>query len=110
MIAPVTDGERTGQRVTDGHGSERFVASSHVVDCPLADGFALLDTRTSSYFTLNRSAALLWNLAREPVTFDALRAAFARSFGRSEAAVTDDVRGAVDQLVGSGLFQRTGCE
>lgn len=85
-------------------GIALYVASPAVVASPLADGLALLDTRTSSYFTLNSSAAVLWQCAAEPVTLLRLRAALAEAFGRAEGSVETDVQGAVRNLVDAGLF------
>lgn len=85
-------------------GVALYVTSPAVVASPLADGLALLDTRTSSYFTLNPSAAVLWQCAAEPVTLPRLRAALAEAFGRAEGTVETDVRGAVRNLVDAGLF------
>ncbi len=91
-------------RVQQHDGAERYVASPAVVASPLADGVALLDTRTSSYFTLNPSAAVLWRCAAAPVTLPHLRAALAEAFGRPEAAVDGDVQAAIRNLVDAGLF------
>lgn len=103
MIAPSSSGVRPDRDLQPG-GSEHYVASRAVVTSRLGEGLALLDTRSSSYFTLNRSAALLWARAADPVALPALRTALAEAFGRSEAEVDDDVRTAIDALVDAGLL------
>lgn len=93
-----------------GDAPARYIVSPAVVASPLENGLALLDTRTSSYFTLNSSAAVLWRCAAEPVTLVGLRAALAEAFGREEAAVEGDVEIAVRSLVDAGLFDVAAAE
>jgi hypothetical protein len=86
-------------------GTEHYVARDAIVASPLGDGLALLDPQTSSYFTLNRSASVMWACAAKPVSLSVLRTALAGAFGRSEAAVDEDARSALRDLVAARLFR-----
>lgn len=78
--------------------------SPDAVDCPLGDGLALFDPRDGASFTLNRTGALIWNSARQPVTLSALRAMLNVACKGAPDDIDADLRAIVDALVKSGLF------
>lgn len=90
----------------------RYAISRDVVDCPLADGLAVFDSRAGTYFSLNRTAALIWNAARVSASRADLHGILASSF--SQAATPEDLAGDLDAIVrdfvDAGLFVIVGTE
>jgi len=84
----------------------RYVISPDVVDCPLADGLAVFDNRVSSYFSLNRTAALIWNGARIPVSRADLYAMLTKAFPKTARAedLAEDLDDILQEFIASGLF------
>jgi len=81
-----------------------YQVSPDAIDCPLGDGLAVLDTRTSTCFSLNGSGAVVWNAARRPVPFFRLRDLLQASFA-DPADVDADLRRILSDLVSAGLFR-----
>jgi PqqD family protein of HPr-rel-A system len=82
------------------------VVHPEVIDCPLGDGLALFDSRSGEYYSLNGTAALMWQVARAPATRGALLDAVRRTEGApdDDAAITRDVDTALAEFLALGLF------
>lgn len=91
---------------SDGAAPLRYVISADAVDCPLADGLAVFDSRASSYFSLNRTAALIWNGARVPASRAALYDILLGTFSRTAAPddLAEDLDRIIADFVEAGLF------
>lgn len=87
-----------------GQSASFYQISPDAIDCPLGDGLAVLDTRTSTCFSLNGSGAVIWNGARRPVQFDTLRALLQTSFA-DPTDVDSDLRRILSELVTAGLLR-----
>ncbi|MBP6030463.1 MAG: PqqD family protein [Sphingobium sp.] len=81
-----------------------FIISQNAVDCPLGDGLALFDARCGASFTLNRTGAIIWNSARQRVSFREMRAILATACKGAPDDIDADLHGIVDALVESGMF------
>ena len=81
-----------------------YHVSPDVLACPLGEGLALFDARSNTYFSLNRSGAIIWRRAGEGVLAKDLRAAVAASFGMEEREVSADVDRVIAELVDADLL------
>jgi hypothetical protein len=82
-----------------------YVVSPDVIDCPLGDGLAVLDTRSGTCFSLNRSGAVVWQGARSAASFPYLRSLLAENFPEKSIDFGEDLRGILKDLVEAGLFR-----
>jgi PqqD family protein of HPr-rel-A system len=82
------------------------IVHPEVIDCPLGDGLALFDSRSGEYYSLNGTAALMWQVARAPATRGALLDAVRRTEGApdDDAAIARDVDAALAHFLALGLF------
>ncbi|MEJ0022928.1 MAG: PqqD family protein [Alphaproteobacteria bacterium] len=90
--------------------SALIAARADVVCCPLADGMALLDTRSSVYFTLNRVGAYVWGLLAKPMHRDDVEAAVLANFNVEEPACRRDLADLFAAFEKEGLVQATDAE
>lgn len=82
----------------------KYRISADAIDCPLGDGLAIFKPDTATCFNLNRSGALLWDSARQPVGIDALCARLSAAYATETHDFTPEVLKLVDELVAAGLF------
>ncbi len=87
-----------------GQAGRLYRVSPDAVDCPLGDGLALFDARNGTSFSLNRTGALIWNAARQPVSLSALRAVLIAACRGAPDDIDADLRRIVDALEEQGLF------
>ena len=71
--------------------AETFAAQPDVVACELEGGAALLDLRSSLYFSLNSVGAVLWEALTTPRSVDELVGVVAESFDVTAEACRADV-------------------
>ena len=81
-----------------------YRASPDVTCCPLGDGLALFDLRSNSYFSLNRSGALLWQQTASDVSLADLKAALAQAYAKPEHVIAGDVERTVAALIDAQLL------
>ncbi len=79
--------------------------SSGILATDDGDAFLLLDLRSSTYLTLNRTGGLLWEAIADPVDTGQLVAMCVERFGASEAEAEAAVDAFVDALAARGLLE-----
>lgn len=79
-------------------------ASEDVVACDLADGAALLDLRSSTYFTLNEVGSQVWGLIREPKPVSEVGEALLKRYDVDPARCRQDLVVLLQQLADAGLI------
>lgn len=62
------------------HPDARYHAKKDVVSCELDGGLALLDLRSSKYYKLNATAALVWAELKNPASIADLTLAIEQTF------------------------------
>lgn len=98
--------ERRDYHITDiANADVRYVVNPEVIDCPLQDGRALLDTGSGTYFSLNGSGAMIWQHAHQPVSFQDLRNLLAAHFSHHGGNIDRDLRTLLADLLDAGLFR-----
>jgi len=70
------------------------------------DDLVVLDLRSSTYFKLNGTGALLWDLLREPTSQQDLVEALMSKYGIDEDRATSDVDAFIDSLTQKKLLDR----
>ena len=75
-----------------------FSADPDVVACELNGGAALLDLRTSTYFSLNPVGAVIWEAIQQPKTLDGICATVAGTFEVGDDRCRADVQTLLDTL------------
>lgn len=75
-----------------------------VVAADAADEAILLDIDSGYFFQLNTSAAQIWHLTEEPVTFGALCLALQARFKVSELQCAEDLQAFVSDLAERGIL------
>lgn len=83
--------------------TETYVVEPDVVACELAGGAALLDLRTSTYFSLNAVGARVWEALAEPRTVKQVCDAVSETFDTDPKACEADVRAHLLSLEARGL-------
>ena len=81
-------------------------ASEDVVTAPLGDELALLDFKTNTYFTANRTTAHVWSILEAPRGTAEVVASVAHAFGVPEDACREDVTDLLATLQRDGLVRR----
>ena len=79
-------------------------ASEDVVACDLADGAALLDLKSSTYFTLNEVGSQVWGLIREPMPVSEVGEALLMRYDVDPARCRQDLVALLQQLADAGLI------
>ena len=82
-------------------------ASEEVVSCDLAGGAALLDLRSSTYFTLNDVGSRVWELIREPKAVSAVRDGLLARYSVEPTQCYDDLVALLEQMADAGLITVT---
>lgn len=81
----------------------KIVASASVAMSEVDGGAALLDLESNTYFSLNRTGAVIWRAIETPALLDDVCAAVAERFVISSEKCRPDVAQLVEQLIGSRL-------
>ena len=82
-----------------------IAAGEEVVSCDLAGGAALLDLRSSTYFTLNEVASAVWGLIKEPKAVSDIRDSLVARYEVDAARCYDDLVALLRQLADAGLIK-----
>lgn len=77
----------------------RFVAKSQVMDCDIGGDRALLHIENNTYFTINPTAATLWQAMTEPRDIDELVSAVTEKFEVTAEQCRGDVETVLAQMV-----------
>jgi hypothetical protein len=75
------------------------------LSAPVDDELVMLDTRTSTYFGLDRIGNRIWELIEEPKLVGDICAVLQREFDVSEARCLEDVAAFVEQLERADLIE-----
>lgn len=75
-----------------------FSAEAEVVACDLETGAALLDLRSSTYFSLNPVASIVWQTLATPVSAERLVEEVIKRFDAPTATVASDVDALLDEM------------
>lgn len=84
----------------------RFRASEDCEVAPFGDGVALLDLRSSSYFSLNDTGRFVFEALREARSADEVVALVAAHYDVEPEACRDDVAALLSNLSQHGLVDR----
>lgn len=91
------------QQVFD--GQSLLTPADGVLACELADGVALLDTGSSTYYALNSVAAAIWALIEKSTTIDALVEHVAATFDVSDDTARRDIESLIASLAENELVR-----
>jgi hypothetical protein len=83
----------------------RVVAEADVFSCELAGGKALLDLRTSTYYSINAVGAFVWDRLQAPVTIDKISMAMIDEFDVASERCLSDLKALVKQFADAGLVR-----
>jgi hypothetical protein len=78
-------------------------ARSEVASCGLADGAALMDLRTGTYFSLNSVASFIWGEIETPLSVAAVCERVTEKFDLGSSDCGSDVRVLLTELATLGL-------
>lgn len=80
-------------------------ARSNVASCALADGAALMDLQTGTYFSLNRVACFIWEQIQTATSITAICEQVSDHFKVSLLDCRADVEGLLAELATLGLIE-----
>ena len=83
----------------------RVVADADVFSCELAGGKALLDLRTSTYYSINAVGAFVWDRLQTPSTIETIGDAMVAEFEVETERCLSDLRALVIRFADAGLVQ-----
>lgn len=78
-------------KILDMNQGQMFQADDQVVCCSLESGMALLDLRSSKYFSLNPTASFIWKELAEPKSIDGLVDAMTSAFDVDKDVCRSDI-------------------
>jgi hypothetical protein len=81
------------------------VADKDVFSCELAGGRALLDLRTSTYYSINKVGTHDWELLKEPVPVSDIERSVTEAFEVDSGRARADILALLDQFARAGLIQ-----
>jgi hypothetical protein len=82
-----------------------ITADPEVVSCELADGAALLDLRSSTYFSLNEAGAFMWAALATPCTTHDLIDKVHQHYAVSRPQCASDVTAWLEKLADANLLR-----
>ncbi|TPG16508.1 PqqD family protein [Sphingomonas koreensis] len=82
-----------------------LVAHDDVVACDLGGSTALLDLRSSSYFTLNEVGAAVWGQMKQPMSIDAICQVVNECYDVEPARCRADVTVLIERFLEAGLVR-----
>jgi hypothetical protein len=83
--------------------SSVIAADPEVVWCEMEGGAALLDLRSSTYFSINETGATLWTLLDRPRSFDDIRGEMLDRYDVDPSELDADLRAMLAEMATSGL-------
>lgn len=89
----------------DLHDETLIRHNANVVAVDVTQEAILLDVDSGYFFQLNSTAASIWHLLEEPRSLADLCRALQSDFPAGDAALVDDVRGFVGDLVERGILE-----
>lgn len=102
MVTP--DSQKLPEPVKAEVSNTVYFGSTDVMASSLGDGLALFDMKSNSYFSLNKSGALIWQNAGEQASRATLHRVVAEAFAKTVEDVADDVDRAIDAMVDARLL------
>lgn len=81
-----------------------FSVQKSVVSCELADGAALLDMRSGTYFGLNAVALHIWNALQQPCRVEEIAGSVTAAYDVDEATALQDTQKILARLADAGLI------
>jgi hypothetical protein len=82
-----------------------IAAGDEVVSCDLAGGAALLDLRSSTYYSLNAVGYEIWGLVKEPRAVSDIRDELLARYDVDPARCYDDLVALLRKLADAGLIR-----
>lgn len=82
-----------------------IAAGEEVVSCDLAGGAALLDLRSSTYYSLNAVGSEIWGLVKEPRAVADIRDELLARYDVDPARCYDDLVALLRKLADAGLIR-----
>lgn len=86
-------------------GSSIVVAHPQVFSCSLASGQALLDLRTSTYYSVNSVGSFTWEKLKTPISVDDLEQAVVDAFEVDAERCHTDLQSLLNQLAEADLVE-----
>jgi hypothetical protein len=86
-------------------GLTTVVADPDVFSCELAGGKALLDLRSSTYYSINSVGAFVWERLAAPITVSQLHSAMIDEFDVEPERCLADLKALVQQFAAAGLVR-----
>lgn len=83
----------------------RVVRSKDQVSCDLAGEAAIVNLQNGVYYGLDPVGARIWNLLREPVTFETILDSLLHDYEVDRHTLESDLRRFVNQLAEQGLVE-----
>lgn len=81
------------------------VADKDVFSCELAGGQALLDLRSSTYYSINSVGSHVWELLQQPIAVADIRRSVTETFEVEDARAGADIQALLSQFTEAGLVQ-----
>ena len=82
-----------------------LVADKEVFSCELAGGQALLDLRSSTYYSINAVGSHVWRLLQEPVAVGDIHRSVTDAFEVEPERARSDILALLTQFADAGLVQ-----
>ncbi len=86
-------------------GLSTVVADPDVFSCELAGGKALLDLRSSTYYSINSVGAFVWERLATPIMVSQLHGAMMEEFDVESERCLADLKALVQQFAAAGLVR-----
>lgn len=84
--------------------SSVITSNQEVVWCDLVGGAALLDLRTSTYFSLNSVGAFVWALLRNPIAISEIHEGLVAHYDVEQDKCYTDLMNLLEELTKAGLI------
>ena len=81
------------------------LADKDVFACELGGGQALLDLRSSTYYSINSVGSHVWTLLQKPIALGEIQASVLETFEVDAARCRSDVMALIGQFADAGLVQ-----
>ena len=80
-------------------------ADKDVFSCELGGGQALLDLRSSTYYSINSVGSHVWELLQKPIAVGQIQASVVETFDVEPDRCRNDVMALIGQFADAGLIQ-----
>jgi hypothetical protein len=84
-----------------------YVVGDDVVHCQIGEGAALLNMKSSVYYSLNSVGAIVWTLLGRPISLTNLTSALVERFAVDPDRCKQDVLAILGQMGDAGLIRIT---